>query len=149
VGSRRDAIAAVCGRPGALAALVAGRSLSSAPEALAALVAGRSLSSAPEALAALVAGPKPEQLPSLRSFGRSHCGRWPRPGPVRWLSDAVGYEHRIFRQDREPVVHPFGISGIPPVRKEPGGVGEGQPAFDLVDLDREGYCLWRACLDSR
>jgi hypothetical protein len=46
----------------------------------------------------------------------------------------LGYEHRIFRQDREPVVHPFGIGRVLPVRKEPCGVGERQPAFDLVDL---------------
>ncbi len=53
----------------------------------------------------------------------------------------AGYEHHIFRQNREPVVHPFGVGDVLPVRKEPGGVGERQPAFDLVDLQCEGDCL--------
>jgi hypothetical protein len=57
----------------------------------------------------------------------SGCGR-----------NAVRHEHRIIGQNREPVVHSLGIGGVPPVRKEPCGVGEGEPAFDLVDLEREG-----------
>ena len=60
----------------------------------------------------------------------------------------LGYEHRILGQNREPVIHPFGIRGIPPVRKEPCGVGERQSAFYLVDFGREGDSLRRACLDG-
>ena len=53
-------------------------------------------------------------------------------------SRVIGYEHCVLGQDREPVVHSFSIGGVPPVREEPGGVGEREPAFDLVDLEREG-----------
>ena len=61
----------------------------------------------------------------------------------------LGYEHRILRQNREPVVHPFGIRGVLPVREEPCRVGKRQPTFDLVDLAREGDSLRGACLDGR
>lgn len=60
----------------------------------------------------------------------------------------LGYEHRIRRQYREPVVHPFGVGGVLPVRKEPCGVVEGQPAFNLVDLERKGDSLRGACLEG-
>ncbi|MBV9206621.1 MAG: SelB C-terminal domain-containing protein, partial [Actinobacteria bacterium] len=56
-------------------------------------------------------------------------------GPRR---HAVRHEHRVLRKDRQPVVHPLGVGGVAPVRKQPCGVGERQAAFDLVDLDREG-----------
>src|SRR4029453_16743211 len=68
-------------------------------------------------------------------------------GQRRVVISRLGDEHRIRRQHREPVVHPFGVGGVLPVRKEPCGVGEGQPAFDLVDLEREGDSLRGACLD--
>jgi len=54
------------------------------------------------------------------------------------VGSSAGYEQRILRENGEPVVHPFGIGGVLPVRKEPGGIAEGQPAFDLVDLECEG-----------
>jgi len=63
--------------------------------------------------------------------------------------NAIGHEHRILGQDREPVVHPFGVGGVLPVVEQPGGVGEGQPAFHLVDLDGEGDPLRGACVDGR
>ena len=62
---------------------------------------------------------------------------------------SAGYEQRILRQNGEPVVHPFGIGGVLPVRKEPRGIAEGQPAFDLVDLEREGDSLRGACPGGR
>lgn len=66
----------------------------------------------------------------------------------RWR-DAIGREHRVLRQDRQPVVHLFGVGGVLPVGEQPGGVGERQPAFHLVDLDGEGGSTWRACVDGR
>ena len=60
----------------------------------------------------------------------------------------LGYEQRIVGQDGEPVVHPFGIRGVLPVRKEPCAIGERQPAFDLVDLGRERDGLRGACADG-
>src|SRR5215475_481782 len=87
--------------------------------------------------------------------------RWPcRPVPGFRFNQTVptgscvalismqGYEHSILGQNREPVVHPFGIRNVPPVRKEPCGVGERQPTLDLVDLGREGDSLQGACLDG-
>ena len=62
-------------------------------------------------------------------------------GQLRVVTGMLGDEHRIRSQYREPVVHLFGVGGVLPVRKEPCGVGEGQPAFDLVDLEREGDSL--------
>src|SRR5690349_14279050 len=35
---------------------------------------------------------------------------------------SAGYEQRILRQDGEPVVHPFGIGDVLPVREEPRGI---------------------------
>ena len=68
---------------------------------------------------------------------------------VRYRRNAIGREHRILGQDREPVVHPFGVGGVLPVSEQPGGVGERQPAFHLVDLDGEGDPPRRACVDGR
>jgi hypothetical protein len=68
-------------------------------------------------------------------------------GQRRGVMSMLGDEHRIRSQHREPVVHPFGVGGVMPVRKERCGVVEGQPAFDLVDLEREGDSLRGACLD--
>jgi uncharacterized membrane protein YcaP (DUF421 family) len=70
-------------------------------------------------------------------------------GDAGRFDGVLGYEHRVVRQDREPVVHSFGIGGVPPVAEEPCPVGEGQPTFDLVDFDREGHCLCGGCLDGR
>jgi hypothetical protein len=67
-------------------------------------------------------------------------------GEVR--RNAISHEHRIVGQNREPVVHSLGIGGVPPVTKEPCGVGERKPAFDLVDLEREGNPPRGACADG-
>ena len=90
---------------------------------------------------------RPGQLASVSC--RLYPGEHGRPGPAPTTSQlraalgllglrAVSHQHRIIGQDREPVVHSFGIGGVPPVGKEPRGVGEREPAFDLVDLEREG-----------
>jgi hypothetical protein len=49
-------------------------------------------------------------------------------GERRGVMSMLGDEHRILSQHREPVVHPFGVGGVLPVWKEPGGVGEGRVA---------------------
>jgi Glyoxalase-like domain len=69
-------------------------------------------------------------------------------GCAAGTTSAQGYEHRVVGENREPVVHPFGIGEILPVRKEPSGIGERQPAFDLVDLGRERDGLRGACVDG-
>jgi hypothetical protein len=72
--------------------------------------------------------------------------------PIGWTPVVIGlemgYEHRVVGENREPVVHPFGIGGVLPVRKEPCGIGERQSAFDLVDLGRERDCLRGARVDG-
>lgn len=67
----------------------------------------------------------------------------------RRLDGVLGYEHRVVRQDREPVVHSLSVGGIAPVAKEPRRVGQGQPAFDLMDFDGEGHCPRRRCFHCR
>ena len=70
-------------------------------------------------------------------------------GRCDWvLGEALRYEQRVLTQHREPVVHPLGIGGVPPAGKQPRGVGERQPAFHLVDLQRERDCLRAARLDG-
>ena len=108
----------------------------------------------------------PGQLPSVSSGSTPTSTAQPGPAPSasqlraalgllrprvtrEAQRNAISHEHRIRGQNRQPVVHSLGVGGLPPVRKEPCGVGEGQPAFDLVDLDREGDPLRGARVDGR
>lgn len=79
--------------------------------------------------------PYPATGPPLAAIGRSSfakCGQF---------GQALIYEHRIVSQHREPVVHSLGIRDVPPVSKQPRGISERQPAFYLVDLQRERHIL--------
>ena len=86
--------------------------------------------------------PYPATGPLLAAIGRSsfaNCGQF---------SQALRYKHRIVSQHREPVVHSLGIRDVPPVGKQPRGISERQPAFYLVDLQREGQILRAGRLES-
>src|SRR5580700_2995509 len=89
--------------------------------------------------------PKTMRGQAPKRFGAS-AGEWLWLGDVGQLGGVLGYKHGVVREDREPVVHPFCVGSIPPVAKQPRRVGERQPAFGLVDFDREGHCLRGKCL---
>jgi hypothetical protein len=88
---------------------------------------------------------KPDQDHRCRAKDQSiHIFRIPAaptPSPLLALAlgEALGYQQRIFTEHRQPVVHSLGVGGIPPAGEQPRGVAKRQPAFDLVNLQREGH----------
>jgi hypothetical protein len=96
---------------------------------------------------------KPEQDRRLRAKDQSiHVFRIPAPptsSPLLALGEAFGYQQRVLTQHRQPVVHSLGVGGVPPAGKQPRGVVKRQPAFDLVDLQRERHRLRAARVHGR
>jgi hypothetical protein len=86
---------------------------------------------------------KPEQDHRFRAKDQSiHVFRIPAPptpSSLPALSEAFGYQQRIFTEHRQPVVHSLGVGGVQPAGEQPRGVAKRQPAFDLVNLQREGH----------
>jgi hypothetical protein len=85
---------------------------------------------------------KPEQDHRCRAKDQSiHVFRIPTsptPSPLLAPGEAFGHQQRILTEHRQPVVHSLGVGGVPPAGKQPRGVGKRQPAFDLVNFQREG-----------
>ena len=86
---------------------------------------------------------KPEQDHRCRAKDQSiHVFRipaTPTPSPLLALGEAFGYQQRILAEHRQPVVHSLGVGRIPPAGEQLRGVAKRQPAFDLVNLQREGH----------